>query len=346
MPDSPIELSCPSPVRRLDVDAPMELWVKDDSRISRLYGGNKPRKLALLLEAAQAQGARRLVTVGAIGSHHVLATGLLGRSIGLPTTAIAVARPHSQHAELTTLQTLAAGVELIPLGHPRHLFKAFSRLRRRRGDFIIPPGGSNGLGSVGYIRAALELKRQIEGGLLPEPHVVVVALGTGGTAAGLLAGFVSLGLRTRVVAVPVLRLPWARVLVQSLARSALSLEGQAGDRQAISRKLAESLFVDPRWLGRGYGFPTTAGELAVAQGAALGLSLEQTYTGKAFACALALLRGFSDRGNVEHPKALAPAIRRGERVLFWSTFSAVPLVAAQSSQVTLPPALRALLLAP
>lgn len=324
----------------------MELWVKDDSRISCLYGGNKPRKLALLLEAAQAQGARRLVTAGAIGSHHVLATGLLGRSIGLPTTAIAVARPHSHHAELTTLQTLAAGVELVPLRHPRHSLEALRRLWRRRGDFLIPPGGSNGLGSVGYLRAALELKRQIDDGVLPEPDVVVVALGTGGTAAGLLAGFVSLGLRTRLVAVPVLRLPGARLLVQALARSALSLEGHAKDPAGIPRRLAESLIIDARWLGRGYGFSTTAGELAVTQGAALGLSLEQTYTGKAFACTLALLRGFSDRGNVEHPTAFAPAIRRGERVLFWSTFSAVPLVAAQSSQITLSPALRALLLAP
>lgn len=346
MPRSPFELNCPSPVRRLEIDAPAELWLKDDSRISEVYGGNKPRKLACLLKFAQEQGARRLVTAGAIGSHHVLATGLLGQRMGLTTTALAVPRPYSSHVEQTIQQTLAAGVELVPLSHPKHLVGALWRLRRLRGDSFIPPGGSNGLGSIGYLRAARELKRQIDEGLLPEPDIIVVALGTGGTAAGLLAGCVSLGLRTRVMAVPVLRIRYARLLVQTLARSCLRLDRPIEERADLATKLAQSLVIDPRWLGRGYGYPTAAGELAVAQAAELGLSLEETYTGKAFACALALLRGFSDRGNVEHPNALAPVLRRGERVLFWSTFSGVPLIAAQSSQVTIPAALRALLRAP
>lgn len=343
-----VELSCPTPVRRLLVggDDGSELWLKDDSRISSVYGGNKPRKLAHLLRAALASNAKRLVTVGALGSHHVLATGLLGRSLGLKTTALAVARPYSIHAEQTTLRTLEADVEIIPVGSPLQWAGALLRLRRP-GDFFIPPGGSNVLGCLGYLEAALELKAQIDAGLIPEPDAIVVALGSGGTAAGLLAGLNAIGIGAQLVAVPVLKLPLAHAYVRRLASSAFRRFHQAGSRTATSpRDSGELLRIDSRWLGRGYGYPTAAGELAIAEGAALGLSLESTYTGKAFACALALLRGLTDRGNVKHQNVLEPALRRGKRILFWSTFSGVPLAAAPNSHVTLSPALKRLLRAP
>ncbi|MDX1648953.1 MAG: 1-aminocyclopropane-1-carboxylate deaminase, partial [Myxococcota bacterium] len=69
------------------------LFVKDDGRSSPLYGGNKPRKLEWVIGAARARGARRLVTTGGLGSHHGLATTILGRAAGLATTLVLVDQP-------------------------------------------------------------------------------------------------------------------------------------------------------------------------------------------------------------------------------------------------------------
>jgi D-cysteine desulfhydrase len=310
-------LIVPSPVRRLLVEQTNELWLKDDSLICAVYGGNKPRKLVHLLDDAVKRGAKRLVTVGALGSHHVLATGLMGRHIGLPTTAIVLPRPFSNHAEQTTTNTLAAGVELIALGNPGDLRRLVGRVGRR-GDYWIPPGGSNAIGALGYLEAARELKRQIDEQLVPLPDVIVVALGSGGTAAGLLAGLASEKLSTELVAVAVLRLPLATAVVQSLGRAALRRSGCA-----TSPGFAGQLTIDNAWIGKGYGHPTAAGELAIAEAASFGLTLEPTYTGKAFACALARLR----------------ATRRSQRILFWSTFSAVSLANTANCAATLPLAL-------
>ncbi|HEY5959004.1 MAG TPA: pyridoxal-phosphate dependent enzyme, partial [Polyangiaceae bacterium] len=330
-----IDLKVPSPVRRLSIADGFELWVKDDGRICDVYGGNKPRKLAYLLAEARRRDAKRLVTVGALGSHHVLATGLLGQSLGLPTLAVSLPRPYSRHAEQTTNRTLAAGVELVPLATPYELPSVLFRLGRR-GDFFVPPGGSNALGARGYIDAARELGQQIESGELPEPDHVVVALGSGGTAAGLLAGLAIHGVKSHLMAVPVLRLPSARKFVTWMAKTAT--------RQLVlpsPSDLSSRITIDDRWIGAGYGHSTTAGELAISTANGLGLKLESTYTGKAFACALAWLRGSQDQGNVPScPNAPMPTA--GQRILFWSTFSSVSFTKSDRATVTLPPYLNRL----
>jgi D-cysteine desulfhydrase len=336
-----IRLNLPSPVRRLLTTHASELWLKDDGRICDVYGGNKPRKLAYLLAEAQRRHAKRLVTVGVIGSHHVLATGLLGRAIGLPTLAITLARPYSSHAAQTTKRTMEAGVDLIPLANAFDLARLLPRLCRR-GDFFIPPGGSNSLGARGYVDAIKELKQQIEQRELPEPDHIVVALGTGGTAAGLLAGLARYGLKSHLVAVPVLRLPAARGLVGWMAKVA-AREAGGGTASDFSSRIT----IDDRWIGSGYGQPTTAGELAIAKAAEFELELESTYTGKAFACAW-------DWANREWGSGqtctVGPGLEHGEApfppgcqtILFWSTFSTVSFTNSGGPAVTLPACLQRL----
>src|SRR5271165_3541870 len=90
----------PTPVGRL---SPLstdrsELWVKRDDLTNPEYGGNKVRKLERLLARALERGARRIVTVGAAGSHHVLATAIFGRRVGLEVEAVLVPQPGTGHA--------------------------------------------------------------------------------------------------------------------------------------------------------------------------------------------------------------------------------------------------------
>jgi len=161
---------------------------------------------------------------------------------------------------------------------------------------------------VGYARAAFELAEQVAAGELPEPSHVVVALGSGGTAAGLLAGLRLSGLRSRLLCVlvsDVIRMN-ARSVAR-LARRTLRLLNAHGTTRAAD-PLQGTLRVEPRWLGRGYGHSTPAAERAMSLLAEReGVALDPVYTAKAMAAILDLNE--------------AGAFGDGP-VLYWHTYSA------------------------
>ena len=303
----------PTPVRRIDAlsDGPLEVWLKDDGLSHPLYGGNKVRKLEYVLADALTRGAKRIVTSGAVGSHQVLATALFGREYGLPVVAVVCPQRRTTHAEQMLRATLASGAELVPVGSkPAVGIRTLSVLRR--GDYLLPPGASNVVGTLGYVAAARELVTQIRDGDAPDPDVIVVPLGSGGTAAGLLAGVVREGLRARVVAVSVgTYASVSRAMVLSLAYAALRRDGGEASLGALSRCLE----VDGHYLGRGYGEPTEAGLEAMARARELGLVLEPTYTAKTFA---RLLQQTTEQQNPE-------------KWLYWHTLSSAPLTPLMGS---------------
>ena len=300
-----------------------ELWLKQDGLTHARYGGNKTRKAALLLAHAAAQGARRVLTLGAAGSHHVLATTLFAPEFGLQVAAVLTPQPATEHARGVLGRSLSAGLFAYPAGSAWSAPYAFLRAHRR-GDYVVPLGGSNVHGARAYALALGELEAQVEAGALPAPDWIVVPLGSGGTAAGLLAGLARSRLPTRLLAVSVLGQPFAAAQVRFLARRTLRSLGRARVDPAWQRRL----FVDGSQIGRGYGYATSAGQRASELVAAHDLALDPTYTAKACAAALALARG-------EHRLGAAPA-----RILYWHTLS----VAAGGDVVTsaLPPELERL----
>ncbi len=331
-PHPALELVVPSPVRRLALDGQGELWVKDDSAISPIYGGNKARKLAWLLPRALEVGARRLVTIGVAGSHHVLATARFGAAVGLPVTAILLPRPASDAAHHTLGATLRAEPELLPCGG---LSDALATLRRlgRRGDYFIPPGGSSPLGARGYCAAVAELAGQVEAGLLPEPDLIVVAVGTGGTGAGLLAGLRRSRLASELVGVGVVPLPGLASLVRLLAWRVPHDVGAAGSPHPAAFHL------DRRWLGRGYGWETAEGAAAAREAESVGLTLEPTYTAKAFAAALDHHRAPKNRERL----TISANSPNRPVVLFWNTYCAGAFSSEELSPTKLPSGLARLL---
>jgi D-cysteine desulfhydrase len=174
--------------------------------------------------------------------------------------------------------------------------------------YFLRPGGSVPLGCVGYVEAALELSEQVEAGELPEPSHVVVALGSGGTAAGLLAGLKLAGLRSRLVGVLVNDL--VRVderTVAKLARRTLRLLRQRGAGIGGVEVVATDVEIQRGWLGPGYGHATPAADRAAdLVGEREDVVLEPVYTAKAVAALLELNR----RG------AFGPG-----PVLYWHTYS-------------------------
>jgi D-cysteine desulfhydrase len=158
--------------------------------------------------------------------------------------------------------------------------------------YAIPPGGSNPLGAVGYVAAAFELADQIARDEVPEPSHVVVALGSGGTSAGLLAGLRLAGLRSRLVCVLVSDVaPMTARRVVRLARRTLGLLRRHGVDRAGAQPAAGDFDVERGWLGAGYGHATSAGERATRLLAERGaVRLDPVYTSKAVAATLDLNR--------------------------------------------------------
>lgn len=276
------------------------LWVKRDDLTNPLYGGSKVRKLGPLLDDAFRRGAKRIVTLGALGSHHVLATGVFGKLAGFSVEAVVMPRPQSPHVLATTGASIAQDVQLIAAASYIEASRLL-KLRVAEGSYAIPGGGSNRLGTLGLMQAAAELEAQVVSGLLPEPDLLVLALGSGGTAAGLCAGLAQTKLRTRVLGVAVAE------PTKVFARKARQLAQELADdsaRAAVSARFEVSL----DYLGRGYGVPTHASQHASREAARCGLVLDDTYTAKAFAAVLDCV-----------------ALGRDRTVLFWNTLSSADL---------------------
>jgi D-cysteine desulfhydrase len=308
------EITTPSPVRCLkQTESGGSLWVKDDSRIHALYGGNKCRKLAHLLRDAENRKKSRLTTFGAAGSHHVLATGLLGSSRGFSVRAFVIAQPWSAHAEQVLCASVTSGIELIPVQPTWTAIKAAVLLRDPKAA-IIPPGGSNLCGAMGYFEAAIELAQQVKRGDVPEPDYIVAAFGTAGTVAGLLAGTEYSGLKSVIVGVSVLKAPGRSLYARRLANTILR---SVGSDCTVN---SDRLIIDSRWLGAGYGFATESGRTATSIAAPLDLPLDPTYTAKAFAGALSLVNERKIGSNAEAPASTMAG--SPVHVLYWHTLDA------------------------
>jgi D-cysteine desulfhydrase len=293
--------SGPTPVRELPELAAQggtaPVWIKDDGAYSDV-GGNKARKLEWLLADARRRRKRAVLTGGAYGTNHGLATATFARRLGMRTILILAPQPETEHvrAQLARLSVSGAEVHFARGLATSYLAAAWlmaSRARLAGGmPYPIPPGGSNALGALGYVEAAFELAGQVTRGELPEPSHVVVALGSGGTSAGLLAGLRLAGLRSRLVCVLVSDVaPLGARRVASLARGALALLRRHGVKVDDPAPSPGDLDVEAAWLGPGYGHATREGERATRLlRERAGVELDPVYTSKAFAATCELNR--------------------------------------------------------
>lgn len=188
-----------------------KLYIKNDGCMvtqgEKLVGGNKVRKLEFLLADALEWGARKIITFGALGSNHVAATATCARMFGLEVQAMLVHQPVTDLVKHNIALDLLYGARLNfwSSRSVRTMGTVFQMIQDKAHTgmfpYIIPTGGSNALGSLGYVNAAFELQDQIQAGLLEEPDVIYLPVGSGGTIAGLLLGCKLAGLRSTVVAV-------------------------------------------------------------------------------------------------------------------------------------------------
>ncbi len=293
-----------------------EVWVKRDDQTSSVYGGNKVRKLEFLLGDARQRDSKTLVTAGAWGSHHVLATTLFGTKWGFNVHAVMVPQPLTPHAENNLRCVVGAGAKLHPVRSwiataPTVAGLVASLNRSEGGAYRVAYGGSSVVGALGFVEAGLELAAQIAKGECPEPDAIYVPLGSGGTAAGLAVGLAAAGLTTEVVAVRVTPLvvcnrATVSALVVGILRHLRSLEISF---PAVRRAALSQLRIDGSFFGAGYGERDPAAERAAEWAERSGLHVDPTYTSKSLA---ALMRD-------------AESSRQGQKLLFWLTLSGADL---------------------
>ena len=302
----------PTPVQPFAALSAASTWIKRDDLSATPYGGNKIRKLEYLLGAALESGVRCIVTTGAYGSHHVLATAMTAKALGLQTIAVLVPQPWNAHVEENLRAMVGLGIDLHAVERYRDVAwqMPLQALRARlRGEkaMLIGPGGSNPRGTLGYVAAAAELMAQIEAGALPSPERIYIALGSGGSAVGLALGLAALGSSIRVHGVRVTDprfLPRKSLLY--LAYRCWTLLRRADRRFPDLRStLLDNLEIEDGHLGEGYGVETEAGRQAKEAAAAQGIALEGTYTAKT----LAALRAQAPSGET----------------LYWHTYNSHPL---------------------
>ena len=206
-----------------------ELAIKRDDLTSAAYGGNKVRKLDFLLGDALAKGAKSVLTFGAYGSNHALATAVHARALGLEPHVVLSPQAVGPFAAATLRAHAGLGTVIHPVdgwdGVPEGA-RVSAALTERDGiePLDIPMGGTNALGAIGYVNAAVEvvdqlreLNADIDAVDLSDylrPDVIYVAAGTLGTAIGLAVGLAAVGAHTRIVAV---RVTPAEVAAESVA---------------------------------------------------------------------------------------------------------------------------------
>ncbi len=268
------------------------IHVKRDDLTGFAAAGNKARKLELLVAEAIRRGCDVVVTGGSPQSNHCRATAAAARVAGLGCELILSGNgPQEQGPNLAWMRFFGATVQFT--GDPdRGSVDAAIEARAREPAnpapaYAIPRGGASPLGAAAYADAVSELACQLEeAGIVAE--VVVVATGSCATQAGLLAGAAALGLPWRIVGAAVSRAPEeCRRRVRSLAADCAGLLGTAPpEPEAVE-------VVDAR--GPGHDVPSEAGTQAARLAAAReGLLLDATFTAKAFAVLLDLVRGGLD----------------------------------------------------
>jgi len=309
----------PTPVEKMPrlaaaIGGPV-LSIKRDDQTGLAFGGNKTRKLEYLVAEAQANGARTLITTGALQSNHCRQTAAAAARFGFECILVLAGDPAlDQGTTANLLLDQLLGAKIIWTSREsrdQSLEAAFQDAwNAGKRPYRVPYGGSSPVGAAAYAFALGEL---LEQGM--HPDTIVFATSSGGTQAGLVLGKELFGYKGRILGISV------DEPAQQLKNHVADLANQTADLLDVPIRIdPESVNVDDHYLGAGYGIPTPADIEAIrlfAQTEAI--LLDPVYTGRAAAGLLDLAR----KG----------AFKRGEQVLFWHTGGNPALFAGRYQEV-------------
>ena len=287
-----------------------DLTGKDMGGGLRLYGGNKPRKLEFLLADALRQNAQTVITFGCAGSNHALATAVYARELGLNTILMLKSQPNSYVVRHNLLLDNYYGAQLnFFSNNAMRALAAQEILKYDTGAYLIPTGGSNPIGALGFVNAAFELAHQIESQEVAEPDQIYVATGSCGTAAGLLLGIKAARLTSKLIAVCVEPEGAPDRFLLNIKRLFLQTNEilHALDPSfPIIEFPTEDLIINKKFCGSAYGLsmPETAAAIRMFKDTE-NITLEATYSSKPVASII------DDAKN---------GLLQDQTVLFWNTY--------------------------
>ncbi|EJL84647.1 D-cysteine desulfhydrase [Pantoea sp. GM01] len=279
-------LGAPTPLEhlpRLSDYLGRDIFIKRDDFTPVALGGNKLRKLEFLAADALREGADVLLTAGAIQSNHVRQTAAVAARLGLKCVALlenpigTTSENYLSNGNRLLIDLMDVEIVMVDALHnPTEQLAAHAEQLEAQGfrPYIVPVGGSNALGALGYVECAQEIAHQSEG--VVDFAAVVVASGSAGTHAGLAIGLEQLLPETELVGVTVSRKVAAQLPVVERIRSALA------EQLEVQAKAPITLWDD--YFAPRYGEPNDEGMAAVKLLARLeGIMLDPVYTGKAMA---------------------------------------------------------------
>ncbi|MDQ3070178.1 MAG: pyridoxal-phosphate dependent enzyme [Acidobacteriota bacterium] len=275
------------------------LMIKRDDALPFAMGGNKVRKLRLLVRRALDDGADTLITMGGLQSNHARVTAAMAAATGLRSILVLNGEAQAVPTGNARLQQMfGAEIVYVDTREAREpaMHEAAAALTRRGGrPFIVPLGGSTPEGALGYAHAFAELMDQID-----PPDVIVHSTSSGGTQAGLAAGAALFGVPTRIIGVS------ADDPAGAIMDVVRGLVPQIGARLGADALSHDAVEADDTFVGGGYGVPTPSSTEALTLAArSEGLLLDPVYTAKAMAGLVARVR--------------AGGFRSTDTVLFWHT---------------------------
>jgi D-cysteine desulfhydrase family pyridoxal phosphate-dependent enzyme len=291
-----------------------ELLIKRDDQTGLALGGNKTRKLEFLVGQALEQGADTLVTAGAAQSNHCRQTAAAAARAGLRCELLLNGtKPELPNGNVLLDELLGADIHWIePSERVAKLRELADYLRKEgRKPYVIPVGGSNGVGATGYVLAMIELVEQMDASKRRVDHIVF-ASSSGGTQAGVVVGAKVTGFDGTLHGVSIDQddrdgAPYQ----QELADIANETAGYLG---VDAQFMAGDFNVEYGYLGGGYGVVSDLEREAIRLlGAREGIVLDPVYTGRSMGALIDLIR--------------KKAFRPDETVLFWHTGGAPALFA-------------------
>ena len=297
------------------IGAPRLLTKRDDLS-GPVYGGNKVRKLEYLLGDARRRGCDAVVTFGAAGSNHALATAIYAQQASFDCYAILTDQVPTAYVANTLRWHCLVGTRLIPAAGFAECPAAAAQLRATHPTgpdrlYEIPWGGSSPLGSLGFVAAGVELGAQLSAAGLRAPARIYLPCGTMGSVAGLLLGLRLAKVPATVVSVKVV--PQQVVNADAVLALASAVAAEMQRHYTAIPTLPEAgagLEFRAEFVGDGYAQPTPECLEAVALARDMGgFKLDTTYSGKALACLIADARS----GRLA-----------GEIPIFWQTWNSRP----------------------
>ena len=277
-------LNAPTPLNRLNNLSRKfhrEIYIKRDDMTPLAMGGNKLRKLEYLMADALAKKAKVIVTAGAIQSNHVRQTAAVAAMYGLECVAllenpIQSDNPNFLHNGNKLLTDLfgARCVMCDELTDPQSQMETLIETLALKDTYIVPVGGSNALGALGYIQCAIEIAQQKPKHI--EFDKIIVASGSAGTHAGLAIGIQELLSQSQVIGVTVSRKQ------QDQSPKVEKLQNELAQMFALTQTPEIQLWDD--FFAPMYGMPNCQGLEAIRLLAQQeGIFLDPVYTGKAMA---------------------------------------------------------------